>query len=81
MVKLRLQRYGTKKRPFYRLVAADVRSPRDGKFIEQLGYIDPISYTEKLNLKDDRVKYWIEKGAQPTDTVRGILKKSGLIPA
>ncbi|MDH5657200.1 MAG: 30S ribosomal protein S16 [Spirochaetia bacterium] len=81
MVKIRLQRYGTKKRPFYRVVAADVRSPRDGKFIEQLGYFDPIKHTDQVNLKEERVKFWLKNGARPTDTVSGILKKNGILSA
>ncbi len=79
MVKIRLQRYGTKKRPFYRVVAADSRAPRDGRFIEQIGYFDPVAYQSRPQFKDERVKYWIEKGAQPTDSVRSLLKKSGLM--
>lgn len=79
MVKIRLQRYGTKKRPFYRIVAANARAPRDGRFIELIGTYDPITDDTQVNLKEDRVKHWLDAGAQPTDTVRGILKKSGLL--
>ena len=78
MVKIRLQRYGTKKRPFYRVVAAESNAPRDGRFIEMLGTYDPISYRLQLNLKEDRVQYWMKNGAQPTDTVKSLLKKSGV---
>ena len=81
MVKIRLQRYGTKNRPFYRVVAADIRSPRDGKFIEQLGFYDPISTTDQVKLKEDRVKHWLKNGARPSETVSGILKKIGIITA
>lgn len=78
MVKLRLQRYGTKKRPFYRLVAADVNARRDGRFIEQLGYFDPIRFTDQVNFKAERVQYWLKNGAQPTETVADLLKKAGI---
>lgn len=81
MVKIRLQRYGAKKRPFYRVVAADVRSPRDGKFIEQLGYFDPINMTDQIKLDEERIKHWLKNGAQPTETVAGILKKTGILTA
>jgi len=79
VVKLRLQRYGSKKRPFYRVVAADVNSPRDGRFIEQLGTYDPIRYEDTIQLNTERVQYWIQSGAQPTDTVRGLLLKTGIL--
>ena len=75
MVKIRLRRMGTKKAPYYRVVVADSRSPRDGRFIEELGVYDPMAEGEKLKLDGERVKYWISQGAQPTDTVRGLLKK------
>ena len=75
MVKIRLRRMGAKKAPYYRVVVADSRSPRDGRFIEELGIYDPMTDGEKLKLDTERVKYWISKGAQPTDTVRGLLKK------
>ncbi|MEQ8353406.1 MAG: 30S ribosomal protein S16 [Leptospiraceae bacterium] len=79
MVKIRLQRYGTKKKPFYRIVAADSRYPRDGRFIEQIGYYNPIAFNEACVLKEERVKHWLESGAQPTDSVRSLLKKQGLL--
>lgn len=79
MVKLRLQRYGTKKRPFYRVVAADARNRRDGRFIEQLGFYDPVTRAEGLRLDVDRVKYWMAHGAQPSQTVESLLKKAGAI--
>ena len=75
MVKIRLRRMGAKKAPYYRIVVADSRSPRDGRFIEELGTYDPMAEGQKLNVKMDRVQYWIANGAQPTDTVRGLLKK------
>ena len=75
MVKIRLRRMGAKKAPYYRVVVADSRSPRDGRSIEELGVYDPMAEGSKLNLDVERVKYWISQGAQPTDTVRGLLKK------
>ena len=75
MVKIRLRRMGAKKAPYYRIVVADSRSPRDGRFIEEVGIYDPMADGSKLNVKMDRVEYWIANGAQPTDTVRGLLKK------
>ena len=75
MVKIRLRRMGAKKAPYYRVVVADSRSPRDGRFIEDLGTYDPMAEGNKLNLDVERVKYWVSQGAQPTDTVRGLLKK------
>ena len=75
MVKIRLRRVGAKKAPYYRVVVADSRSPRDGRFIEELGTYDPMAEGNKLNLDVERVKYWVSQGAQPTDTVRGLLKK------
>ncbi len=75
MVKIRLRRMGAKKAPYYRVVVADSRSPRDGRFIEELGTYDPMAEGSKLNLDVERVKYWVSQGAQPTDTVRGLLKQ------
>ena len=77
-VKIRLARYGAKKRPFYRIVIADLESPRDGKFLENVGTYDPRSDPAKVTLKSERIKYWIENGATPTDTVKSLLKKEGL---
>ena len=74
MVKIRLRRMGAKKAPYYRIVVADSRSPRDGRFIEELGVYDPMA-DEKIKVDMERAKYWIANGAQPTDTVRGLLKK------
>ena len=75
MVKIRLRRMGAKKAPYYRIVVADSRSPRDGRFIEELGTYDPMADGAKLKVDQERVQYWIANGAQPTDTVRGLLKK------
>ena len=76
MVKIRLRRMGDKKAPYYRIVVADSRSPRDGRFIEEIGTYDPMADGEKLTVNKERVAYWIANGAQPTDTVRGLLKKA-----
>ena len=75
MVKIRLRRMGAKKAPFYRIVVAESRSPRDGRFIEELGTYDPSAEENKIKVDMERAKYWIANGAQPTDTVRGLLKK------
>ena len=75
-VKIRLRRMGAKKAPYYRIVVADSRSPRDGRFIEELGTYDPMADGEKIKVDMERAKYWISNGAQPTDTVRGLLKKA-----
>ena len=75
MVKIRLRRMGAKKAPYYRIVVADSRSPRDGRFSEELGIYDPMADGEKIKVDMERAKYWIANGAQPTDTVRGLLKK------
>ncbi len=79
MVKIRLKRMGMKKKPFYRVVVADERSPRDGRFIEEIGYYDPMK--KPSDIKIDKVKAldWMKKGAQPTDSVRILLKRSGVI--
>ncbi|MBQ1946587.1 MAG: 30S ribosomal protein S16 [Clostridia bacterium] len=79
MVKIRLKRMGMKKHPFYRIVVADERSPRDGRFIEEIGYYDPMQQPAVINVKNDKAVEWMKKGAQPTDTVRILLKKSGAI--
>ena len=75
MVKIRLRRVGAKKAPYYRIIVADSRSPRDGRFIEELGAYDPSVESGKIKVNMERAKYWIANGAQPTDTVRGLLKK------
>jgi small subunit ribosomal protein S16 len=79
-VKIRLRRIGAKKHPFYRLVVADTRSPRDGKFIEILGTYDPMTEPVKLNLDQDKIKSWLQKGARPSDTARAFLIDQGLLP-
>lgn len=78
-VKLRLKRMGAKKKPFYRIVAADARAPRDGRFIEQLGYYNPITDPAEVKIDAEKCEKWIKNGAQPTDTVRALLKKSGIL--
>ncbi|MBC2711009.1 MAG: 30S ribosomal protein S16 [Desulfosarcina sp.] len=80
-VKIRLARHGAKKRPFYRIVAADNDSPRDGRFIERLGTYNPLQDPAKVVLNTDRIKYWIGQGATPTDTVKTILKREGVFTA
>ena len=78
-VKIRLKRIGSKKNVFYRIVVADARSPRDGRFIENVGTYDPQQNDEeKVSLKEDRIKYWLSNGAQPTDTVSQIIKDKGI---
>lgn len=76
MVKIRLRRMGAKKNPFYRIVVADSRSPRDGRFVEELGTYDPLTSPVTVNVDLERAKYWISNGAQPTDTVKALLKKA-----
>lgn len=78
-VKIRLRRMGAKKAPFYRIVVADSRYPRDGRFIEELGYYDPTKEPSVLKVDDEKAKSWIANGAQPTDTVKSLLKKNGTI--
>ena len=78
-VKIRLRRMGAKKAPFYRVVVADSRYPRDGRFIEELGYYDPTKEPAVIDIKAERAKKWIEDGAQPTDTARALLKKAGVL--
>lgn len=78
MVKLRLRRAGKKKNPIYKIVVADIRSPRDGRFIESVGQYDPNVNPILLTVKEERVFYWLKKGAQPTDTVRSLLQRKGL---
>ena len=75
MVKIRLRRMGAKKAPYYRIIVADSRCPRDGRFIEELGTYDPMAEGENIKIDLERAKYWIANGAQPTETVRGLLKK------
>ena len=79
MVKIRLRRMGAKKTPFYRIVVADSRYPRDGRFIEEIVTYNPLAEPAVVNVNADRAQEWIKNGAQPTDTVRGILKKAGVL--
>jgi len=76
-VKIRLARHGAKKRPFYRIVVADSESPRDGKFLENVGTYNPLTDPVKVVLKQERIKYWIDQGAIPTNTVKNLLKEEG----
>lgn len=77
-VKIRLMRMGAKKDPFYRLVVADSRSPRDGRFIEQIGYYDPGTEPATVKVEEEKAIAWLQKGAQPTDTVRSIFSRLGI---
>lgn len=79
MLKIRLRRMGAKKAPFYRIVVADSRAPRDGAFVEELGYYNPQTDPAEIKVDNEKAQQWIKNGAQPTDTVRGLLKKSGAI--
>ena len=78
-VKLRMTRMGAKKRPFYRIVAAESRSPRDGRFIELLGTYNPCTNQAQVNLKEEEILKWLNNGAQPSDTVRNLLSKQGIM--
>ena len=77
-VKIRLARHGSKKRPFYRIVVADVESPRDGKYLEAVGTYDPLKNPVEVLLKEERIKHWMNQGAIPTNTIKSLLKKEGL---
>ena len=79
MVKIRLRRMGAKKAPFYRVVVADSRYPRDGRFIEEIGYYNPLTDPAEVNIDAEKAKKWISCGAQPTDTVKSLLKKNGVL--
>ncbi|MBQ2605085.1 MAG: 30S ribosomal protein S16 [Acutalibacteraceae bacterium] len=79
MVKIRLRRMGAKKAPFYRIVVADSRYPRDGRFIEEIGYYNPVSEPVQLKVDAEKAKKWIADGAQPTDTVKALLKKANVL--
>ena len=79
MVKIRLRRMGAKKAPFYRIVVADARSPRDGRCIEEIGTYNPLTNPAVVNIDVEKAQNWIKNGAQPTDTVRGLLKKAGVL--
>ena len=79
MVKIRLKRMGMKKAPSYRVVVADERMPRDGRFIEEIGYYNPMTNPAEVKIDAEKAQKWIKNGAQPSDTVRALLKKSGII--
>ena len=79
MVKIRLRRMGAKKAPYYRVVVADARSPRDGRCIEEIGTYNPLLESGNVTVDAEKVQTWIKNGAQPTDTVRGLLKKAGVL--
>ncbi|MEG2003017.1 MAG: 30S ribosomal protein S16 [Clostridia bacterium] len=78
-VKIRLRRLGAKKAPFYRIVVADSRYPRDGRFIEEIGTYDPMKSPSEITLDNEKAATWLKNGAQPTETVRALLKKSGIL--
>ena len=78
-VKMRLTRIGKKKAPFYRVVIADARAPRDGRVVEEIGYYNPMTETADIKIDADKAKQWLKNGAQPTDTVKALLKKSGIV--
>ncbi len=78
MVRIRLTRMGAKNRPFYRIVVADSRARRDGPFIEIVGYYDPMKEPSEIKVNPERVKYWLERGAQPSDSVKRLLQRAGL---
>ena len=78
-VKIRLRRMGAKKAPFYRIVVADSRYPRDGRFIEEIGYYNPLTNPAEVKVDAEKVQKWISNGAQPTDTVKALLKKEGVL--
>ena len=78
-VKIRLRRMGAKKAPFYRIIVADSRSPRDGKCIEEIGYFDPMKESVVVKIDAEKAAQWIKNGAQPTDTVKALLKQNGII--
>ena len=78
-VKIRMRRMGSKRKPFYRIVVADSRMPRDGRFIEEVGYYNPLTTPDEVKLEEDKIFEWLEKGAQPLDTVRSLVSKAGLM--
>ena len=77
-IRIRLMRFGRRNRPFYRVVAADSRAPRDGKFLEILGYYDPLKEPFEFKVDEKKVKKWLERGAEPTETVRALLRRIGI---
>ena len=78
-VKIRLRRMGAKKAPFYRVIVADERSPRDGKFIDEIGYYNPLTNPAEIKINAEKAEAWLKNGAQPTETVKSLLKKSGIV--
>ncbi|MDF7668183.1 30S ribosomal protein S16 [Lactobacillus sp. ESL0679] len=78
-VKIRMRRMGAKRKPFYRIVVADSRMPRDGRFIEEVGFYNPVAEPKQLKLDEDKIFEWLKKGAQPSDTVRSLLSGAGLM--
>ncbi|MDX2439991.1 MAG: 30S ribosomal protein S16 [Desulfobacterales bacterium] len=76
-VKIRLARHGAKKRPFYRIVVADNESPRDGRYLENVGTYNPLKEPVEVSVKEERIRYWMDQGAIPSDTVKSLLKKEG----
>lgn len=79
MVKIRLRRMGAHKAPFYRVIVADARAPRDGRFIEEIGYYDPMTDPKTIQIDAEKANKWLANGAQPTETVKALFKKSGII--
>jgi small subunit ribosomal protein S16 len=79
LVKIRLKRMGAKRRPFYRLIVADSQSPRDGRFIDQLGYYDPLTDPATIKIDEEKVSTWLSRGAQPSESARELLRRSGVI--
>ena len=78
-VKIRLRRMGAKKAPFYRVVVADSRYPRNGRFIDEIGYFNPLTEPAEIKIDSEKAEKWMQSGAQPTDTVKALLKKSGIV--
>ena len=78
-VKIRLRRMGAKKAPFYRVIVADERAPRDGKFIDEIGYYNPLTNPAEIKINAEKAEAWLKNGAQPTETVKSLLKKSGIV--
>ena len=78
-VKMRLRRMGAKKAPFYRVIVADERSPRDGKFIDEIGYYNPLKNPAEVKIDAEKAQKWLDNGAQPTETVKSLLKKNGIV--
>ena len=78
MVKIRLKRMGAHKKPFYRIVVADSRTPRDGRFIEEIGYYNPMTEPKEIKINEEKAKQWLADGAQTSDTVKNVLKKAGI---